>query len=169
MSFLVDAIGTAGALMFAASCAPLAWKTWKKGAGLGTPLGTVWSFTIATWLFTTYLALKVGFVQGPTLISAFETLCWLIVLWFEYFPRNEMLKKHLWAPYQNEYQGEHVGQCTRERNHQGPCNGFPAWTCNIPYDIDTKPNPLMCDLPWDETDSVKLVYTAHEIFKKTSD
>jgi hypothetical protein len=84
----IDVIGSAGALLFAASCGPLAWKTWKAGRSLGTPTDVVWSFCGATFLFTLYLALKVGCIQGPTVISFSELISWLVILWYQYFPRR---------------------------------------------------------------------------------
>lgn len=143
MSFsLIDAIGTAGSLMFAASCTPLAWKTWKAGKALGTPRDTVWMFTGATVLFTTYLALKVGALQGPTLISGSEAVAWLVVLWYEYFPRS--VPKH-------PQQTRDVEDCTREPWHNGPCNGHPRVVCQTNARLKT---PIL---------------SASDIYKKSSD
>ncbi len=149
----IDALGTGGALMFAASCIPLAWKTWRQGKGLGTPLGTVWMFTGATVLFTTYLALKVGAIQGPTLISGSEAVAWLVVLFYEYFPRQiDEITGSKWEDFfaqvdvRDHPLCDHMGcgpryhggacrayyaedLCIRPHHETGPCNGYPRRDC----------------------------------------
>ena len=156
MSLIVDAIGTIGALMFAASCIPLAWKTCRAGKSLGTPRQTVWMFCGATVIFTLYLALKVGLLQGSTLISGSEAVAWLIVLFYEYFPNDlfipiEMYKvaddivsvNRMWRD------GDQIpiawgkphptyavwGDCVRPHHEEGPCNGYPRRDCPMTDEV----------------------------------
>lgn len=88
MSLLIDLIGAAGSILFATACVPVAWATWRLGRSVGTPVSTVWTFVLATLLFTIYLAAKVGVTQIPTVLLFIEFVCWGVALKFHYFPRT---------------------------------------------------------------------------------
>ncbi|MDR5728822.1 MAG: hypothetical protein RB191_15475 [Terriglobia bacterium] len=128
---LIGIIGAVGSLLFGAACAPMAWKTLKSGHGIGTPEWTIWIFVAATLLFGVYMVDKVGAWQVPTLVIFFEAVCWLIALWYEYFPRGGVgPEQDMWESFfPRNRKIPTLEYCTRPHHGEGPCNGFPRKDC----------------------------------------
>lgn len=125
---IFNLLGAIANLLFSIACISMAWKTWRSGRDIGTPLSTMWTFFFfANAMFGVYLF---G-TFGPHWLFAnavVETLCWKLALWYHYFPRDiykqtarTILKRPTpWLP---------VGVCQREAGHPGPCNGIPKRNC----------------------------------------
>ncbi len=117
MNWFLYALGTVGAVLFATACVPMAWKTFKLGRDIGTPLSTIWTFVLATLLFGIYLVGTIG-LNVPTGMVVIEFFCWSLALWYHYFPRPDWTKL---------FEFETV--CTRPNHVESPCNGLPRVDC----------------------------------------
>lgn len=89
MSYLVSLLGIAGNLAFAVACVPTAWRTWRAGKSIGTPVGLAWNIFVACLLFYSYTAIQ--YVSDPLVYigGAVEITCYAVVLWYHYFPSRK--------------------------------------------------------------------------------
>lgn len=88
MSFtMIDFVGTIGGGLFALGCTPMAWRTWKAGHDLGTPLETQWLLFVACIVYSMYLFAAFG-SHLPFWFLVIEVVCWGVALWYSYFPRK---------------------------------------------------------------------------------
>lgn len=85
---MFELIGIIGGALFAAGCIPMAYKTWKLGRDLGTPLETQWLLFLACMFYSVYLFGEFGYSHLPFWFLAIEVLCWGIAVWYHYWPRD---------------------------------------------------------------------------------
>ena len=77
-----------GGGLFALAAAPAAWKTWKRGASIGTPVTIAWQISGGCISLYIYLLHKYGFDPLLALTYGVETFTWGVILWYHYFPRR---------------------------------------------------------------------------------
>ncbi len=121
LNTLIEVAGSLGGFLFATACIPMAVKTIRAGRDIGNPISTIWTFVGATLLFSIYLIAKTGIDNAPSIFLVTEFVCWSIAAWYHYFPRfdwDHIVPKHT-----------HIGFCTRDDGHEGPCNGWARHTC----------------------------------------
>lgn len=106
----LEVLGFVGGSLFGCACVPMAWKAWRTGTHGTTPTSAMWLFLSACITYFGYLFLRFGF-HFAFVIGIVETLCWLIVIRYRYWPR---------------WDGVH---CTLARYQEPPCNGLPRITC----------------------------------------
>jgi len=87
---VIDLLGDIGGVLFGIACVPMAYTAWKKGSTKGIPTSSMWLFLWACALYYGWLFLRFGF-HLPFVIGIVEVGCWLIVLKYRYFPREEKM------------------------------------------------------------------------------
>jgi uncharacterized protein with PQ loop repeat len=108
---MIEVLGCIGATLFGCACVPMAWKCVRDGDTGDIPTSSMWLFLFACITFFGYLVIDFGF-HYPLFIGVIETICWLIVLRYRYWPRLDF-----------------TSYCIRDDHHHGPCNGLPRSTC----------------------------------------
>ena len=88
MTNLNALLGVAGTLAFAWACVPTAWRTFRAGRSIGTPVGLAWNIWIACLLFYGYLIAQYGFDPFLLACTIAEVLSYSVVIWLHYFPRT---------------------------------------------------------------------------------
>lgn len=130
---MFELIGIIGGALFAAGCIPMAFKTWKLGRDLGTPLETQWLLFLACMFYSVYLFGEFGYTHLPFWFLAIEVLCWGIAVWYHYFPRTgrsiDTILEDVIGEWPVDTNGV-VEDCTRQHGHAGPCNGWPLPGCH---------------------------------------
>lgn len=88
MNWFLYLLGAVGNACFAAACLPMAWKCWREGSNTGIPVHSIWLFLIALTTWYTYMLGCFGFRWLQTPIGIVETISWLVVCRYHYFPRR---------------------------------------------------------------------------------
>ena len=84
---IFELIGLVGGAIFAVGCVPMAYKTWRAGRSLGTPLETQWLLFWGCVLYSIYLFGAFG-MQLPFWFLVIEVVSWGVALVYYYFPRG---------------------------------------------------------------------------------
>lgn len=85
---MMTLVGLLGGLCFAYCGVPAAWKTWRSGHSLGTPISIAWMIVTGSILMYAYLTVLHGFNPVLTVNYSVEAISWAVVIWFHYMPRS---------------------------------------------------------------------------------
>jgi len=87
INFLKEAVGMTGSILFGFASIPMAIRSIREGNSGTIPTSSIWLFFSACIFFFSYLFVNFGF-HVPFVIGIVETLSWLIVMKYRYFPRE---------------------------------------------------------------------------------
>lgn len=84
---IIEIVGFIGACLFGFACVPMAWRAYRNGHTKGIPTSSMWLFLFACIFYFGWSFIDFGF-HIPFVIGIVETICWLIVIRYRYFPRE---------------------------------------------------------------------------------
>lgn len=82
---IIEILGFIGGVLFACACIPMAWKSFKQKHSRDVPVFSMWLFLFACIFYFGWLFVEFGF-HISFMIGVIETICWLIVIRYKYFP-----------------------------------------------------------------------------------
>jgi hypothetical protein len=87
-SVVLNGLGLIGNVAFGIACVPTAYKTVKVGKSIGTPVSLAWTLATACTCFYIYMVGTYGWNPMVWCVGLIETICYIIVLKYHYFPRS---------------------------------------------------------------------------------